>query len=63
MLVKICFKSEVWVEGENIEDIKSKWEEAPIFCVDALDDLSADIVGVDYAMDENGKDYTNEIKS
>lgn len=44
MEVRITFRSEVYIKGETLEEIKSKWENMPIFSADALEDYSADFV-------------------
>ena len=40
--VRVTFRSEVYINGKTMEEIKDKWEELPLFSADALDH-SADI--------------------
>ena len=40
--VRVTFRSEVYIKGKTMEEIKEKWEELPLFSADALDH-SADI--------------------
>ena len=40
--VRITFRSEVYIKGKTMEEIKDKWEVLPLFSADALDH-SADI--------------------
>ena len=40
--VRVTFRSEVYIKGKTMEEIKNKWEEFSLFSVDALDQ-SADI--------------------
>ena len=40
--VRVTFRSEVYIKGKTMEEIKDKWEELPLFSADALDH-SADI--------------------
>ena len=35
--VRVTFRSEVYIKGKTMEEIKNKWEELPLFSVDALD--------------------------
>lgn len=56
MEVRITFRSEVYIEGETIEEIREKWEELPIFSADALD-KHADFVELTSV--ENAEDYTD----
>ena len=40
--VRVTFRSEVYIKGKTMEEIKEKWEVLPLFSADALDH-SADI--------------------
>ena len=40
--VRVTFRSEVYIKGKTMEEIKEKWEILPLFSADALDH-SADI--------------------
>ena len=40
--VRVTFRSEVYIKGKTMEEIKDKWEELTLFSADALDH-SADI--------------------
>ena len=40
--VRVTFRSEIYIKGKTMEEIKDKWEELPLFSADALDH-SADI--------------------
>ena len=40
--VRVTFRSEVYIKGKTMEEIKDKWEELPLFSADALGH-SADI--------------------
>ena len=40
--VRVTFRSEVYIKGKTMEEIKDKWEELQLFSADALDH-SADI--------------------
>ena len=40
--VRVTFRSEVYIKGKTMEEIKDKWEVFPLFSADALDH-SADI--------------------
>ena len=35
--VRVTFRSEVYIKGKTMEEIKNKWDELPLFSVDALD--------------------------
>ena len=45
MTARITFRSEIYISGDSIREIREKWEEMPIFCVDALDE-GAEIIEV-----------------
>ena len=40
--VRVTFRSEIYIKGKTMEEIKDKWEVLPLFSADALDH-SADI--------------------
>jgi hypothetical protein len=42
MEVRIKFSAEVYVKGEDMSEIKSKFEMLPLFSADALEDNSAE---------------------
>jgi hypothetical protein len=42
MEVRIKFSGEVYIKGENMSEIKSKFEMLPLFSADALEDNSAE---------------------
>lgn len=43
MEARITFRSEIYISGDSISEIREKWEEMPIFCVEALDN-SAQVI-------------------
>lgn len=51
MEVRITFRSEVYIKGETLEEIKEKWEDMPIFCVDALMNHYANFVELESVED------------
>lgn len=51
MEVRITFRSEVYIKGETLEEIKEKWEDIPIFCADAIDNYYADFVELESVED------------
>lgn len=42
--VRITFRAEVYIKGDNLDEIKEKWEELPLFSADALEKSSAEFV-------------------
>lgn len=44
MEVRITFRSEVYIKGDTLEEIKDKWEELPLYSGEALEDADADFV-------------------
>ena len=56
MEVGIRFSSEVYISGENLAEIKRKWEDLPLFSQDALD-VNADYVELECV--EDADDYTD----
>ena len=62
MEVRITFRSEVFIKGDNMKEIKEKFEELPLYSADALEDASADfceVVSVEDA--ETHEDLENEF--
>ena len=55
MDVRIVFRSEIFIQGKNIDEIREKWENMPLYSKEALDH-DADEIEVMYAEDCN----TNE---
>ena len=46
MEARITFRSEIFIKGKDINEIRQKWEYMPIFCADALEDASANVIDV-----------------
>ncbi len=44
--VRITFRSEVYLSGKTLQEIKNKWEELPLYSADALECANADFVEV-----------------
>ena len=42
--VRITFRSEVYIKGETIEEIRDKWDELGLFSADALENHYAEFV-------------------
>ena len=62
MEVRITFRSEVFIKGDNMKEIKEKFEELPLYSADALENASADfceVVSVEDA--ETSEDLENEF--
>lgn len=49
--VRITFKCEVYLEGEDMADVKEQWEDLPVFTADALEDAYAEILDVESVED------------
>lgn len=66
MIARIIFRSEVYVEGDNAEDIARKWEGMKLYSAEAnkgMVSLSpAEFVELDKVEDENYNDITDEFK-
>ena len=43
MTARITFRSEIYISGDSISEIREKWEAMPIFCIEALDN-SAQVI-------------------
>lgn len=44
--VRITFRSEVYLSGKTMQEIKDKWEALPLYSAEALEKASADFVEV-----------------
>ena len=42
--VRITFRSEVYIKGETMDEIRDKWEEVGLFSDDALKNYNAEFV-------------------
>ena len=42
--VRVTFRSEVYIKGKTMEEIKNKWDELPLFSVDALETYNAEYI-------------------
>ena len=64
MIARITFRSEVYVEGDNAEDIARKWESMQLYSTEANKGMASPIefVELDRVEDENYNDITDEFK-
>lgn len=46
MEVRITFRSEVFIKGDNMKEIKAKFESLPLYSADALEEADADFCEV-----------------
>lgn len=44
--VRITFRSEVYLSGKTMQEIKDKWEALPLYSGEALEEASADFIEV-----------------
>ena len=42
--VRVTFRSEVYIKGKTMEEIKDKWEELPLFSADALETYNVEYI-------------------
>ncbi|MDD6017227.1 MAG: hypothetical protein PUC18_13300 [Prevotellaceae bacterium] len=42
MTARITFRSEIYIEGKNLEDVISKFEDMPLFSANALEEGHAE---------------------
>ena len=64
MEVRIKFSADIYIKGENMEEVRNKWESFPIFSPDALEDgfvEFGDILAIEDA--ETYKDLSNEFNN
>lgn len=60
--VRITFRSEVYIEGEDMAEVKENWENLPLFSADALEDAFAEVLEVQTIEDtETHKDLKKEF--
>ena len=64
MEVRITFRSEIYIEGNNLKDIKEKWESLPLYSQDA-EKADADFIELmsveDADTHKNLKVYWNKL--
>ena len=60
--VRITFRSEVYIKGDSLEEIKEQWEELGLFSADALEENYADFVELMSVEDaETNEDLLDEF--
>ena len=42
--VRVTFRSEIYIKGKTMEEIKDKWVELPLFSADAMETYNADYI-------------------
>ena len=62
MELRIKFSAEVLISGDNINEIRSKWEEIPLFSEEAEEKYGADFCEVLLVDDEDFNDLTHEFE-
>lgn len=65
MEVRISFRAEVYVKGDTIEEIKTKFESLPLFSADALEEYGAEYIetqSVERVDDESYEDVYHLFK-
>lgn len=63
MTARITFRSEVFITGKSLKEIKEKFSNLPIFSADALEKANADFIEVVSVTDENSKDLLGEFQN
>lgn len=64
MRVRIRFASEIYFEGENLEEIKEKWESVPLFSKELANDNYASYLEIeDIENADTHEDLINEFDS
>lgn len=63
MTVRITFRNEIYIEGENLKEIRNKFENLPLYDIDFKDDKVSDygyceLVSVEDA--DSNEDLENE---
>lgn len=60
--VRITFRSEVYIEGEDMAEVKANWENLPLFSADALEYAYPEVLDVQTVEDaETYQDLKNEF--
>ena len=61
MEIRIKFSAEVYIKGDDMNEIKSKFEDMPLFSADAIEDCGAEFGEILLVEDaETYKDMMNE---
>ena len=64
MRVRIRFASEIYFEGENLEEIKEKWESTPLFSNNLANENCVDFLEIeDIENADTYEDLINEFDS
>lgn len=61
--VRICFRSEIYFEGESLEDVAKQWERIELFSEEANNHYACELNLMSVEMEESSKDVTNEFNS
>ena len=62
MELRIKFSADVLISGEDINEIREKWESMPLFSEEAEEKYSADFCEVLLVDDEDFNDLTHEFE-
>ena len=63
MVARICFRSEIYVEGETMDEIRSKWYNVDLFAGEAAN-MGASFLDVEVVEDgETYDDLTSDFLS
>ena len=62
MEARITFRSQVYIKGENLSEIRDKWYSLPLYSAEALEECSADFIEITSVEDaETYKDIESEF--
>lgn len=61
--VRICFRSEIYFEGESLEDVAKQWERVELFSEEANNHYACELEVTSVEDERKGKDLTSEFNS
>lgn len=61
--VRICFRSEIYFEGESLEDVAKQWERIELFSEEANNHYACELNIMSVEEEESSKEITNEFNN
>lgn len=61
MKLRFTFRCSITIEGEDIDEIRRKWENVSLFSKEAEEEYGAEYVNLVSVEDEDFEEYTDEF--
>ncbi len=61
--VRICFRSEIYFEGESLEDVAKQWESIELFSEEANKHYACELNLMSVEEEKSSREITNEFNN